>query len=308
MPDSMSPYGRGRTVQGETRLVNSVSPTGAHREGRGAYGLHLAGLESLDGLLVPAEEDWPETRVAIESGPIEGASEHVDESRGTIVFRDAVALLERTPASAVFRFVSSPTLAAVIHPYLAPAAGLFAHWHGRECLHAGGFVHDGVVWGLVADRGGGKSSTLAQLALLGVPVLTDDLMIVDDGRAFAGPRVIDLREDAASALGVGEALGVLGTRARWRFRIPAVPSSAALGGWVFLEWGTSLEVEALPPRARLEQLGRQRMIRRRPTDPTSLLSLASFPAIVVRRPRSWALLPEATRALLDSLPPKTQSG
>jgi hypothetical protein len=279
-----------------------VSATDRHHARSGAYGLHLRGLEPLDDLLVPAEKNWPTAQIEVQAGSIDGASERVDESSGTIVFRDAMARLERAPARAVFRFAASPTLDAVVHPYLAPVAGLFAHWQGRECLHAGGFVHDGVAWGLVADRGGGKSSTLAQLALLGVPVLTDDLMIVDDGRAFAGPRVIDLREEPAAALGVGEPLGVLGTRPRWRFRIPAATSSAALGGWVFLDWGTSLSVEVVPPSARLERLGQQRMIRRRPADPSSLLSLASFPAIVIRRPRSWALLQETTTAMLDALP------
>jgi hypothetical protein len=269
---------------------------------RGAYGLHLAGLSSIDELLVDAPPEWPTTEIAVERGSIDGITEHLDESRGTIVFSDAVARVERTPPRAVFRFAAEPVLDAIVHPYLAPAAGLLAHWRGREALHAGAFVHEGAAWGLVAERGGGKSSTLARLALDGLPVMADDLLVIDGLHAFAGPRAVDLREGPARELGVGDHLGVLGTRSRWRLRLPVVPCATPLRGWVFLDWGTSLSAEEVPAADRLERLGAQRMIRRRPVDPSALLRLASLPAVVIRRPQSWATLRETTRLLLDSLP------
>ena len=160
---------------------------------RGAYGLHLAGLSSLDELLVEAAPGWPTTEIAVERGSIEGLTERLDESSGTIVFRDAVARVERTPPGAVFRFAAEPVPDAIVHPYLAPVAGLLAHWRGREALHAGAFVHQGAAWGLVAERGGGKSSTLARLALDGLPVIADDLLVIDDLHALAAPRAVDLR-------------------------------------------------------------------------------------------------------------------
>jgi hypothetical protein len=269
---------------------------------RGAYGLHLAGLSPIDDLLVDADPDWPTTEIAVERGSVDGIEEHVDESRGTIVFRDAVVHVARTPPGAVFRFAAEPVLDAVVHPYLAPAAGLLAHWRGREALHAGAFVHKGAAWGLVAERGGGKSSTLARLALDGVPVIADDLLVIEGLHALAGPRAIDLREGPARELGVGDHLGVLGTRSRWRLRVPVAPCATPLRGWVFLEWGASLALEEVPAPARLERLGAQRMIRRRPVDPSALLELASLPAVVIRRPQSWSTLRETTRLLLDSLP------
>ena len=113
-------------------------------------------------------------------------TEELDDRRATIVFSDAVARVEREPAQALFRFSSEPTLDALVHPYLAPVAGLFAHWRGYEAFHAGAFVLDGGV-GLVADRGVGKSSTLARLALDGIPIVADDLLVIDEIVALAGP-------------------------------------------------------------------------------------------------------------------------
>src|SRR6188472_3686872 len=144
----------------------------------GAYGLHLAGLAGLDDLFVDAPPAWPTAIVEVERGPIAGIAESLDETHGTIVFRDAVARVERTPATVTFRFVGDPTPDALVHPYLAPPAGLLAHWHAREALHAGAFVHAGGAWGVVADRGGGKSSTLARLSLDGVPIVADDLLVI----------------------------------------------------------------------------------------------------------------------------------
>jgi hypothetical protein len=268
---------------------------------RGAYGLHLAGVAAVSELLVPAATGWPTATVAVEQGPLEDDADRADESRGTVRFRDAIAYVERDPARAVFRFAGEPRLDAVVHPYLSPVAGLFAHWHGREALHAGGFVHEGGAWGVVADRGGGKSSTLGQLALEGVAIVADDLLVVDGDDALAGPRAIDLREDVAEAFGIGEPLGVLVTRNRWRVGLDQVESATPLYGWVFLEWADELTIREVPASHRLERLGRQRMIRRRPTDPRRFLTLASLPGFVISRPASLEWLPETTRLLRESL-------
>jgi hypothetical protein len=276
---------------------------------RGAYGLALTGADVGPQLLVPAAETWPTTEIVVEGGATAGdVQEYLDDSTGTVRFADAVAHVEREPAKAVFRFAGEPRVEAVIHPYLSPVAGLLAHWHGREALHAGGYVHDGGVWGVVAERGGGKSSTLARLALDGAQIVADDLLVVDADAALAGPRAIDLREDASLELGVGDPLGVLGTRSRWRFRLPMVESALPLRGWVFLEWGETFAIEPASPSERLERLGAQRMIRRRPPNPKSLLRLASHPGYVIRRPSSLESLAETARLLRESLPEGSSNG
>lgn len=275
---------------------------------RGAYGLALTGIEIGEELLVPATDTWLRTEIVVEHGPTEEVREYLDESGGTVRFADAVAHVEREPAKAIFRFAGEPRVEAVIHPYLSPVAGLLAHWYGREALHAGGYIVDGGVWGVVADRGGGKSSTLAQLALDGAQIVADDLLVVDADAALAGPRAIDLREDVSAVLGVGEPLGVLGTRSRWRFRLPTVESALPLRGWVFLEWGETFSIEPTSPSERLERLGAQRMIRRRPPDPTSLLRLASHPGFVIRRPESLESLAETARHLRASPPVDSSNG
>lgn len=277
-------------------------PTSPPADRRGAYGHELAGLEGADDLLVEAGPDWFGLEVAARRGEIGGARDQVDENRATLVLLGAVALVERAPARAEFVFENEPSFDAVVHPYLGPVAGLVAHWHGRESIHAGAFVLGGGVWGLLSERGGGKSSTLARLALEGVSILSDDVLVVDGGTAFAGPRTIDLRREPARALGVGEPLGVVGTRERWRLRLDQVPGALPLHGWVFLSWADELGFRRVPAGERFQRLVEARTILLSPQDPTALLDLASRPAFELRRPREWSSLEEATKLLLASLP------
>ena len=71
-----------------------------------------------------------------------------------------------------------------------PPAAVFARWRGLETLHGGAFVDDrGGAWAVLGDRGAGKSSLLAALALAGHEVVADDLLVLDGGDCFAGPEV-----------------------------------------------------------------------------------------------------------------------
>lgn len=271
-------------------------------DAQGAYGLRIAAPPGFAHLLAPADPSWPELEIAVRTGPVGGQRNHVDEERATLVLLGAVAVVDRSPGRAVFTFATDPNPEAVVHPYLAPVAGLVAHWHGRESLHAGAFVARGGAWGVLTERGGGKSTTLARLALDGIPILTDDVLVIEGETAFAGPRAIDLRRGPAHALGVGEALGVLGKRERWRVRLDAVEGALPLRGWVFLTWGDELAVRPIPTGSRLQRLAQQRTILLTPRDPTKLLRLAALPAFELQRPRLWSSLEGATQMLLRSLP------
>ena len=118
---------------------------------------------------------------------------------------------------------------------------------GRAAIHGGAFLHEGRAWVLLGDKGQGKSSTLGWLATPGVPIITDDLVVCDEGDVLAGPRCVDLRADPARHLNVGRDLGVIGTRERWRIDVPPCPSRSPLRGWIFLEWGAEIAVERLAP-------------------------------------------------------------
>jgi hypothetical protein len=100
-------------------------------------------------------------------------------------------------------------------------------------------------WAVLGDKENGKSTTLAWFALNGHPVLADDLLVVDGDAALAGPRCIDLRQESSERLGVGEPLGVVGQRARWRFELGDVPPRVPLRGFITLTWDRALALEPL---------------------------------------------------------------
>jgi hypothetical protein len=283
--------------------VDDVSADGRRRP-LGAYGLRLEGFHAADLLLVPADPAWPALAVRQETGRSEardGRDVCTDTHARLQLQNGGEIVIDRHAGQAVFVVPLPLRTEELVHPYMAPVAAILAYWLGRESFHAGAFVHDGGVWAVLGDRESGKSSTLAWLALRGHPVVCDDMLILDGTTAFAAPRSIDLRPEAARQLGAGEALGVIGTRERWRMTVGPVDSGMPVRGWIFLAWGPRLEIERLPGSRRVARLAAHRGVRLQPVEAASLLELATLPAWELRRPQGWDSLSAAAQRLLESI-------
>jgi hypothetical protein len=275
-------------------------------EPAGCYGFRLAGVDGARDLLVDVPASWPalELRVRPAAGPVPAMDVVGPRTARLPLHASGWMEIERDPARITFRLPEpSPAHEELVHPYLAPGAAVLARWTSREAFHAGVIgVGDGA-WAVLGDRESGKSSTLGWLAARGLPVLADDLLVLDEGNALAGPRCIDLRQDAARRLDAGEPLGVVGTRERWRLRLGPVPARVPLRGWVVLEWGDDVAVEPVRGAARLTALIPHRSVRLEPPDPGALVELASLPVLRLRRPRRWDSLPLAIERLLAAVEP-----
>jgi hypothetical protein len=282
----------------------SVAPHYPCRMPAGAYGFELAGAGDAASHLLVAAPGWPELEIVRRTGAAPLAQSVVGSERAEIalVAGDHLAL-ERIPLRATFTTARQLSGEALVHPYLAPAAAIAGYWHGREAFHGGGFVLDEGVWAVMGGKDSGKSSLLAGLALQGHGIHADDALILDGDVVYAGPRSIDLRQEPARRLGVGESLGIVGDRERWRLRLGHVPSTSRLRGWVFLSWSDSLELAPLGAGARLQRLLGHRMAKGLPPpDPGRILDLSALPAFELRRPRSWAQLETAGSRLVELLP------
>jgi hypothetical protein len=258
-------------------------------------------MEKAGSLLIPAEPDWPAFELfnRVEDGPF-SPLEHVGPAHAELRLRTGGRILiDRDRGRA--EFVTPRPLGSeeLVHPYLAPVASIVAHWFARESVHAGAFALEGRVWGVVGDRESGKSSTLARLALDGVTVVSDDLLVLEGTKVFAGPRAIDLREEPAARLDVGVSIGVAGARERWRLRLEPVPGELRLAGWIHLAWGDRVEAVPVEGRQRIERLLDQRGARLPSLAPEILLELASLPSWEVRRPQVWDSLGDAASCLRD---------
>jgi hypothetical protein len=187
----------------------------------------------------------------------------------------------------------------LVHPFLAGPAMAVTWWEGRESLHGGAFVAGGAAWALVADKGSGKSTTLAWLARDGIEVLADDLVVIGDGRALPGPRCIDVPLPAAERFGLcGD--GRSARTAKRRMTLPPV-GDAPLAGLVHLSWGDRVEVCRVGVAERLGRLAPHRGVRLAPRDPRVLVDLAALPALELRRPRGLDSVPAAAEALLAAV-------
>ena len=245
-----------------------------------------------------APPDWPEWQIGVRRGGDPPAAERMDESGASLALDHGGRLdVDRASRSAVFTLPEPPSGPGIVHPYLAPVAAIAAHWAGRTSFHAGAFVAGGRAWVAIGDRGAGKSSLMAALAALGTIVLVDDLLVVDGGRALAGPRCVDLRDDAAAALEQGVTIGTIGGRERWRVELGDAAPTVPLGGFVELGWGDVTEVAAVPVAARLPLLLRSFALRAGPPDPDRILDLAALPMLRFARPRRWDALEPSARAL-----------
>jgi hypothetical protein len=269
----------------------------------GAYGLRLEGLEDARDLLVPALPGWPRIVIDRRRGPGESAAEHVSETDAVVRLRGSGGeiRIRREEGSATFELPREVRADELVHPLLAPVGAVMAHWLGRQSFHAGGVVVGDRAWGVIGERGAGKSTTAAALALRGYGLVCDDMLVLEDGRALAGPRSIDLRREAAEQLGAGKPLGVVGARERWRLTAGSVGELRPLAGWIFLGWGERVESVPVPAAERLFLLNAHRGLTLPARDPSVLLELAALPAWKLRRPQAWESTADAVDLLLETV-------
>jgi hypothetical protein len=268
----------------------------------GAYGLRLSGVDGIDGFLVDAPEGWVPLEVIRRAGPVETDEGWTAPQRAEFVtLSGGLIQLDIGCGEAILTAPSLPSAEEVVHPYLSSVGAMTAYLQGQESFHAGAVALDGGAWAIVGDREAGKSSTLAFFATQGVPIVCDDMLVLRGGTALAGPRSIDLRRDAAESLGLGDPIGVVGTRERWRLQVATIEPELELRGWVFLEWGDELEVAPVSASERLMRLRRARGALLPPTDPSALLELARLPGLALRRPRNLDLLPATLKALTEAV-------
>ena len=269
-------------------------------ESRGAYGIRLGGVEEAAHLLVPVAPGAPAFELVAEPGPEHAPEEHVGEARAELRLRRGGQLVvDREAGTITFRVPRALRADELVHPYLAPAAAVIARWAGRESVHAGAFAGRDGAYGLVAEREGGKSSTLAWLARAGAQVLCDDMLVLDGRTPLPGPRSVDLREDAAARFGAGEEIGLTGARERWRVTLDAAAPPPPLAGWVFLTWGEPFGLRKLGAAERLGRLAAERALRLPPVREEAFLELVELPAWELRRPLGWETLPATAERLRE---------
>jgi hypothetical protein len=272
----------------------------------GAYGFSIAGLDAPGGLLGPADPRWPRLEIVRAVGEPDGAAEEpgtvrVTERTAAIWIGDGGRVdVDRDAMTVTFRTRERLEDRLIVHPYLGLPASIASNWLGRQVLHGGGFATGDGAWALLGDKEAGKSSTLGWLARRGLEILSDDILVVEDGVLFAGPRCVDLRPEAAAILG-GEDVGMLGNRVRWRVLPGEARSAVPLAGVVHLEWGEHVEVESLDAAERLAGLIRNSVIRPAHRDAAALLELASLPTFRLTRPRDLAALDTSGESLLAAL-------
>jgi hypothetical protein len=269
---------------------------------RAAYGHLIAGIDGGDVLAVRGAQAWPVLSVSTGVEPLEGPRRvELSPDRACIDTLAARLVLERAPSHLTVLSASRLPDADLVHPCLWPAAAVIARWRGLETLHGGAFVDDrGGAWAVLGDRGAGKSSLLAAFALAGHDVVADDLLVLDGGDCLAGPRCVDLRSDAAVALGLTALPYVRSTRRR-RLVLAPCDDRFALRGCIYLEWGDRVAADPLTPAEHLGLLARQRRIAGLGANVEQLLGLSGLPAFRMRRTRVHASVQTTRRALLEAV-------
>ena len=240
-------------------------------------------------------------RCAGANGPSGGSSLAIGDGRPTEFLDDSHARLicepsgwmdiDRAARSSTIHLPEKPAMEEIVQPRLGITAVVAAFWRGDHRFHAGAFVADGLAWGVLGSKGDGKSSLLAALASSGVPVLADDVLIVDR-------RLNALRR---ATLHRSEAMGrrrrwVSAARSGWSgpasagaLCFPRCPCEVPLGGFVCLEWGRAA-VSQVSPEDRVRMLlASQALLIGEHRDSrvlTSMMELIALPMLRMRRPRA----------------------
>jgi hypothetical protein len=252
-----------------------------------AYGTRIFS-ELPESLLALHEADhWPSLDVVLEPDPEPLPSEYTfATAAGTVCLSkdlDRVRLPRRGPCD----------VDTAVHPLLSVAAWMRARLMGLEVLHAGAVLTGRGAWLVLGDKEAGKSTLLAQLHAEGLPVVADDLAILDAGHVYSGPRCLDLRSDMRRVLGIGRSVR---SAERWRVDLPPVAAEHRVAGFVELRWSDRYGVTAVEPCERLARL-LEASGRRPRRDPTEMLELGTLLYYLVERPRNT--IDTAARLLED---------
>jgi hypothetical protein len=264
----------------------------------GAYGFRVDADVFGRRYLHPAAPGWPDLQVRLG-----GSRPSAEDGWREAFAEDGWEVRVRRGGDAVWwSGPGSPGADARVHPLLSLVACAATLERGGDCLHGGAAVTpDGVVL-VLASPGGGKTSTMAWLALAaGLDVFTDDQLNVRDGMAHAGPGCLDLRPDAARRLGVDHLATPVRGGERMRLELkPPARLCAPVVRTAVLEWGPELRISTVPPRERLGVLCTHRTAQRVAGDLRVPLDLAALPMLRLVRPRTFDSLPAVARALVDA--------
>jgi hypothetical protein len=252
-----------------------------------ACGLNLPGLDDGGYLMRAPAGEWPlvhASHVRDHPGAPRLSADEANADRLERASWLGRVIFDRHARTA--RYFTSRALAAdeFVRPYLDNCFTAFSRWEGREVFHAGGFVTAAGAWAVVGESRAGKSTLLAALLQAGCGVLADDLLVVDDERAYAGPRCVDLRAGAVDLLGLADRVRPARRGTAQRLPLPPMEPAAPFRGWVFLKWSAERGAVRLPPSDCLARVTGLRMWADAPTDPRRLLRFASLPAFELRRP------------------------
>ena len=233
----------------------------------GAYGFRLSGLEANAWLAVTGASNWPEISCTRDTRP--------DAEELSL---DASALQLRVRADIEH--------SELVHPLLGRVASYIAIAHGADGMHAGAIAGQGGAWAVVGPKGAGKSTLLASLNDIGMPIVTDDVLVFRGAAVMAGPRCIDLRPDT-QRFGLGVA--VRPGDPRNRIGLPPIAAEYPLAGLIHLEWSSGeTTIEPLDHREAIKRLLIVRADSGYPRRPRALLELAMRPTVVLKRPRAMS--------------------
>ncbi|MFI5835421.1 hypothetical protein ACIA5A_17275 [Micromonospora sp. NPDC051300] len=265
--------------------------------GRSVYGLNVHGLDDVDEL--PAYDDTLPDQIPVHvrqvsEGPVPEPVPMTDRYGVWVMPSGRTFVADRDRGTATYHGEPVPP-DVLAHPYLAPVATVFNRWAGRDTFHSGAFVHAGVAWAVIGPRTAGKSSLLAALATRGVPVLSDDIVVLDAERVCVGPRCVDLRQPVP---GVDPVRRTVRFGSRLRVPLPPAPARTPLGGWLFLHWSDEVSMRQIPGPELLTRLAAARSWSWLTSDPTAVLGIAALPAWDLGRPKDWSAL-DRTWRLLD---------
>jgi hypothetical protein len=269
---------------------------------RAAYGLRLVGLDGGGLLPTAAGEAWPEVRIE-QVGSDEGGGWHLGLGgrRACFSLPGGRLRVERERARMTITTDAPLPEDLLVHPWLTAGAAVFARWHLRDAFHGGAVTVDGRrAWAVFAPKEGGKSTLLAGLAMRGVAVISDDLLVIEDGNVYAGARCVDLREGTAERLGLRE-LDLVRQSSRERLALGPVPPRLPLSGVAHLAWADELAVVRVPVHDRIERLRAQNALGTLPPLERGLLGLLALPTLELRRPRDLGGFQASIDALLDAI-------
>ncbi|MBI4993959.1 hypothetical protein HZC33_03360 [Candidatus Wolfebacteria bacterium] len=243
-----------------------------------AYGFKFPDLDFLNAMKAVNVDDWPSVNIEFVDKKFLNHSNLINLEVGLLNIEDINQLKLK------IYLEKQISIKEFIHPHIQFALPSLAQINQDFLFHSGAVIINGKLFGILGDRGAGKSSLLFEMFKnFNLEIFTDDVMLIRKNMVCIGPRLIGLRQSASEKF-LKKQISLIEIP-------PMLYSEIPIAGWFIIGWSDNLFLKSLSVKELSYELQRYDLLKKQRFVQINFeyyKYLSLFPAWKIFRPKKWA--------------------